>query len=147
MQRLEVSGAVRPLLGSLGFKGLNTLKAVFALSIPKNTCVRGLYRTRNLLNTKLVSHHSCKITGVRYEFKYSSSLGSTISKTKLQPCQKFKNNLFTRIMTTSTKETEAEKFLDNYARFSFYGAALRAERVVLVGSPLQPYSQHYNSKT
>jgi hypothetical protein len=28
-----------------------------------------------------------------------------------------------RIMTTSTKETGVEKFLENYARFLLYGAA------------------------
>ena len=52
-----------------------------------------------------------------------------------------------RIMTSSAKETETEIFLENYAWFSLYGAALRAELVVLVGSLLQPRSQRYNSKT
>ena len=37
MQRLEVSGAVRPLHGSLGVKGLNNFSKVFQFVMPDHT--------------------------------------------------------------------------------------------------------------
>jgi len=101
---------------------LNILKAVFALSVPKNTCVRGQYRNRNLLNTKLVSHHRSKITGVTYEFSIPAVW---VPQNRKQNYSRTNNLeiMCMRIMTTSTEKTGVEKFLENYARFSLYGAA------------------------
>jgi len=45
MQRLEVSGAVRPLKGSLGIKGLKLLLGILNILREKGNCFENLQQT------------------------------------------------------------------------------------------------------
>jgi len=57
MQRLEVSGAVRPLYGSLGFKGL-ILVVIVVVVVETNCILRGKIRTLYTM-FKIFSIYNC----------------------------------------------------------------------------------------
>ena len=60
MQRLEVSGAVRPLYGSLGFKGLILEPTTYyCLSIEVGTVSEIAYESVNIRQFKCAVHDRC----------------------------------------------------------------------------------------